>query len=339
MKDFLGFSLRKRMELVLEVKRKFENCLIKKLNLKKVPAPLFVEAESGIQDDLNGIEKAVEFKIDSIGEKRFQIVHSLAKWKRLALREMQLEVGEGIITDMLAIRPQEDIKNSSIHSVLVDQWDWERVISKDERNIYYLKKAVKKIYSCLKKTEIYFSKMLNYESVLPKEIKFIYSDDLYKAFPNLSPKKREREIVKRYGAVFIIGIGYPLPDGKPHDGRAPDYDDWVTLGENGKRGLNGDIIIWNPVLEDAFEISSMGIRVDKDSLKTQLKMQGLEKRLLFPWHKLLMKGELPLSIGGGIGQSRVAMYMLRRKHIGEVQVSAWPEKVKGFSNKGSLLMV
>ncbi len=324
---FKSLNLREKVRLIIETKDFFENSLKEKLNLQKIPAPLFVSKDSGIQDNLNGVEKPVEFEISSIKGKRFQIVHSLAKWKRLALKKLDLAPGEGILTNMLALRPEENIYDTGYHSVFVDQWDWEKVIREEDRNLSFLKETVKKIYEVLKDSEKRFSKILNYSLSLPDKITFIHSEELFSKYPMLSPKEREREITKKHGAVFIIGIGYPLPDGKSHDGRAPDYDDWITETEKGYRGLNGDIIVWNSVLNDSFEISSMGIRVDKKALIEQLKIQGHEERLSLMWHKMLVENKLPLSIGGGIGQSRVSMFLLRAKHIGEVQPSEWPEKI------------
>ncbi len=333
--EFYSLSYQKKFEAIHFVKRTFESCLCKKLNLREVPAPLFVEKNSGVQDDLNGREKPVEFKTREVKNKNFQIVHSLAKWKRLALNTYGFKEGEGLITNMLALRPDETISATEFHSILVDQWDWEKIINIKDRNLKTLKNHVKKIYSCLKLTEKKIAKLYGIKPSLKEEIKFIHTEELEEEFPSLHPKERENIVAKRYGAVFLIGIGAPLKNGEPHDGRAPDYDDWSTPTKNGKKGLNGDIIVWNPVLKKAFEISSMGIRVDKEALIRQLKHQKLEHRLNFKWHKLLIKGELPQTIGGGIGQSRVAMLLLKAKHIGEVQVSYWPKTItKKYSKRG-----
>ena len=305
------------------VKDFFQLNLSSELKLRRVTAPLFVKQGTGINDDLNGIERPVSFPIKEMNEEVAEIVQSLAKWKRLALADLEIVQGHGIYTDMNAIRPDEELSN--IHSLYVDQWDWERVISKEERNLAFLKKAVQKIYSVLVRTEYLLSEVYPViDAILPEEITFIHTEELLKLYPNLTPKEREFEAAKKYGAIFIIGIGGELANGEIHDGRAPDYDDWTTCTENGFKGLNGDIVVWNPILNNAFEISSMGIRVDKETLEKQLKARGLEERKELMWHKMLLNGELPLSIGGGIGQSRLCMYFLRKAHIGEIQSSIWP---------------
>jgi len=253
-----------------------------------------------------------------------EVVQSLAKWKRLMLAQYGIPAGYGIYTDMNAIRPDEELSN--IHSLYVDQWDWEKVLNGKQRNLEYLKKVVAQIYSVLLRTE--FMVYENYPAIkplLPEEIHFVHSEELVRRFPKLTTKERETEIVKEYGAVFIIGIGGELSDGQKHDGRAPDYDDWTTENSDGFKGLNGDIVIWNPVLQQTLEISSMGIRVDKEALLRQLAITGLSERKELFFHKKLLKDELPLSVGGGIGQSRLCMYLLRKAHIGEVQASLWPE--------------
>ncbi len=305
------------------VKDFFQLNLSSELKLRRVTAPLFVKQGTGINDDLNGIERPVSFPIKEMNEEVAEIVQSLAKWKRLALADLEIVQGHGIYTDMNAIRPDEELSN--IHSLYVDQWDWERVISTEERNLAFLKKAVRKIYSVLVRTEYLLSEVYPViDAILPEEITFIHTEELLELYPNMTPKEREFEAAKKYGAIFIIGIGGELGNGEIHDGRAPDYDDWTTCTENGFKGLNGDIVVWNPILNNAFEISSMGIRVDKETLVKQLKSRGLEERKELMWHKMLLNGDLPLSIGGGIGQSRLCMYFLRKAHIGEIQSSIWP---------------
>ena len=302
----------------------FQQNLSLALNLRRVTAPLFVKSGTGINDDLNGIERPINFHIKNMNNTKAEIVQSLAKWKRLTLANLKIKQGNGIYTDMNAIRPDEILDN--LHSIYVDQWDWEKVISEDHRNHQYLKETVRKVYEVMKKTEnminLHYSEIQHF---LPNEIKFIHSEELERRYPEMSPSERENTISKKYKAVFIVGIGAPLKSGNPHDNRAPDYDDWTTPTKNGS-GLNGDIIIWYPVLEKAFEISSMGIRVDPITLEKQLEITGTTKRKHLFFHKKLLKGELPLSIGGGIGQSRLCMLFLRKAHIGEIQSSIWPEE-------------
>lgn len=307
------------------VKDFFQLNLAEALNLRRVTAPLFVKAGTGINDDLNGVERPISFNIKNMSNTEAEIVQSLAKWKRLTLASLKISLGEGIYTDMNAIRPDEILDN--LHSLYVDQWDWERVISKEERNLEFLKCIVKKIYRVMKKTEYFIYKHYpKIKPVLPEKILFVHSEELEKRYPELTPIERENAICNEYGAVFIIGIGASLKNGEPHDGRAPDYDDWTTPTEKGP-GLNGDIIVWYPVLEKAFEISSMGIRVDQHVLDSQLEMTGTTERKELFFHQKLLKGELPLSIGGGIGQSRLCMFFLKKAHIGEVQVSIWPDEM------------
>ena len=312
---------------IKKVKDFFEIVLANGLSLRRVTAPLFVLSGTGINDDLNGVENPVSFAIKCMGEKA-EIVHSLAKWKRIKLGQYRIPAGNGLYTDMNAIRSDEELDN--IHSLYVDQWDWEKTINDSDRNIAFLKATVRTIYEAIKLTE----KMVveNYpqiQAILPEEITFIHSEDLLALYPTSTPKEREAAISRKYGAVFIIGIGGVLSNGEKHDGRAPDYDDWITPCEGEKyRGLNGDIVLWNPVLECPFEISSMGIRVDKDSLLKQLEITGNEYRKAFEFHKKLLNDELPLSVGGGIGQSRLCMFFLRKAHIGEVQASIWPQDMR-----------
>ena len=306
------------------VKDFFQLNLASDLRLRRVTAPLFVRKGTGINDDLNGIERPVAFPMKEMNDTQAEIVQSLAKWKRMALADMQIPSGYGIYTDMNAIRPDEELTN--IHSLYVDQWDWERVITEEERNLEFLKKTVRKIYSAVVRTENlvhdYYPEIV---PQLPEEITFFHSEDLAARYPELTPRDRETRIAREYGAVFVIGIGGELPNGEIHDGRAPDYDDWTTECMPGHKGLNGDIVLWNPVLDRAFEISSMGIRVNESALLSQLKIRGLEDRKNLYWHQLLLGGKLPLTIGGGIGQSRLCMYFLRKAHIGEIQSSIWPE--------------
>ena len=305
----------------------FEHALSRRLGLDRITAPLFVPIDSGIQDNLNGTERAVSFCVLADGDTKCEIVHSLAKWKRLALYKYEFEVGKGIYTDMNALRPDED-NLDNIHSIYVDQWDWERVITPEERNLDTLKDTVRNIYAALKDTEAELaSKFHNRTTWLPDEIAFIHTEELARRYPDASRSEREAAISKEHGAVFIIGIGGMLPDGNIHDGRAPDYDDWTTQTSPETNGLNGDIFVWNPLLGIPFELSSMGIRVDAETMLKQLEIRGCPERAELPWHKLLLEGKLPQSIGGGIGQSRLCMLLLEKAHIGEVQVSHWPADV------------
>jgi aspartate--ammonia ligase len=299
------------------VKDYFQARLSERLNLQRVSAPLFVTPESGLNDNLNGVEHPVEFTITNEDGRKAQVVQSLAKWKRYALAKYGFEVDEGLYTDMNAIRADEDPDN--IHSIFVDQWDWEKIIDKSERNVETLKDTVRIIYKTLKTTDEYIANEYSYvRNILPDDISFIDSEELRQMYPDLTPKEREYNIAKQKGAVFIMKIGGKLGDGKPHDGRAPDYDDW---------SLNGDIIVYYPILDIALELSSMGIRVDEDSLKAQLDLAGCPERADLPFQKSILDKELPYSIGGGIGQSRICMFFLRKAHIGEVQSSIWPDEV------------
>ncbi|MCR6639466.1 MAG: aspartate--ammonia ligase [Sporocytophaga sp.] len=319
-------NLKKTEKAIKLIKDTFEHQLASELRLRRVTAPLFVLKGTGINDDLNGIERPVTFPIKFMKETPAEIVHSLAKWKRMMLAKLEFAAGFGLYTDMNAIRPDEDLDN--IHSLYVDQWDWERVMSENERNIDFLKKTVTQIYTAMKRTEYLLCEEypeLNPE--LPEHIHFIHSEELLEKYPDLSSKEKEDRIAKEYGAVFIIGIGGALKNGQKHDGRAPDYDDWSTESENGFKGLNGDIVVWNSVLQRSFELSSMGIRVNKTALKKQLEIACCENRADLMWHKMLLNGELPQSIGGGIGQSRLCMYLLKKAHIGEVQSSIWPDEM------------
>lgn len=309
------------------IKDFFQQNISTELRLRRVTAPLFVLKGLGINDDLNGVERPVTFPIKDLGDAKAEVVHSLAKWKRLTLAEYKIEPGYGIYTDMNAIRADEELDN--LHSLYVDQWDWEAVITDKQRTIPFLKNVVERIYAAIRRTEYLACETYpELKPFLPEKITFIHSQELLNLYPTLTPKEREDEICRKYGAVFIIGIGGKLSDGKKHDGRAPDYDDWSTMGENGLAGLNGDILIWYPVLNRSFELSSMGIRVDKSALLKQLELEGKEDRLELYFHKKLLNDELPLSIGGGIGQSRLCMVMLHKAHIGEIQASIWPEDMR-----------
>ena len=309
------------------IKDFFQQNISTELRLRRVTAPLFVLKGLGINDDLNGVERPVTFPIKDLGDAKAEVVHSLAKWKRLTLAEYKIEPGYGIYTDMNAIRADEELDN--LHSLYVDQWDWEAVITAQQRTISFLKNVVERIYAAIRRTEYLACETYpELKPFLPEKITFIHSQELLNLYPTLTPKEREDEICRKYGAVFIIGIGGKLSDGKKHDGRAPDYDDWSTMGDNGLAGLNGDILIWYPVLNRSFELSSMGIRVDKSALLKQLELEGKEDRLELYFHKKLLNGELPLSIGGGIGQSRLCMVMLHKAHIGEIQASIWPEDMR-----------
>ena len=309
-------NLRDTQIAIKATKDYFETNLARELKLTRVSAPLFVDSDSGLNDDLNGTERAVAFDVRETG-RVLQIVHSLAKWKRYALKEYGFGHDEGLYTDMNAIRRDEDTDN--IHSIYVDQWDWERVIEKDERTVSTLKYTVKKIFSVFKMTEKFVNAMFpQIEPRLPEEITFITTQTLEDMYPDLTPKEREHAIVKKHGAVFLMQIGGALKSGQRHDGRAPDYDDWE---------LNGDIIFYDDLLDIPFEVSSMGIRVSEESLKKQLKIANCEERSGLPFHRDLLAGRLPYTIGGGIGQSRICMFILHKAHIGEVQASAWPEEM------------
>ncbi|NDO71540.1 aspartate--ammonia ligase [Schaedlerella arabinosiphila] len=310
-------TIRETEVAIKEVKDHFERALAKSLHLTRVSAPLFVRPESGLNDNLNGVERPVSFGIREQDEAEAEIVHSLAKWKRHALKHYGFHSGEGLYTDMSAIQRDEDTDN--IHSLYVDQWDWEKVISREERNMETLEYTVRKVFSALKETEDFISRRYNYiQPLLPEDIFFITSQELEDMYPDCTPKERENRITKVKKAVFVSQIGKVLSSGQKHDGRAPDYDDWE---------LNGDILVWYPVLNMGLEISSMGIRVDEESLSRQLKLAGCEERAGLPFQKALLNRELPYTIGGGIGQSRICMYYLRKAHIGEVQASIWPEDV------------
>lgn len=312
---------------IKQIKDFFQANLSTALRLRRVTAPLFVLKGLGINDDLSGVERPVSFPIKDMGDQRAEVVHSLAKWKRLMLAEYQIQPGYGIYTDMNAIRGDEELDN--LHSLYVDQWDWERTIRMEDRTLAFLKKTVNSIYSAIRRTEYLVCE--TYPQItpfLPEEIHFIHSEELLQRYPNLTPKERENAISKEYGAVFIIGIGQKLSNGDPHDLRAPDYDDWTTQNEEGFAGLNGDILIWYPTLNRSIELSSMGIRVDKEALLRQLEFTGKNDRKELYFHQRMLKDELPLCIGGGIGQSRLCMVLLHKAHIGEIQASIWPEDMR-----------
>lgn len=319
-------NMRQTEQGIKLIKEFFQQNLSTELRLRRVTAPLFVLKGLGINDDLNGIERPVTFPIKDLGEAKAEVVHSLAKWKRLTLADYDIEPGYGVYTDMNAIRADEELDN--LHSLYVDQWDWEMVMTREQRNLDFLKNIVRRIYAAILRTEyLVCERYSRIKPFLPSDIYFIHSEDLLQMYPDKSVKEREDLICKKYGAVFIIGIGDKLSDGKPHDGRAPDYDDWTTPNSDGRKGLNGDILIWYPILGRAVELSSMGIRVDKESLLRQLKIAGQEDRANLYFHKKLLAGELPLSIGGGIGQSRLCMVLLHKAHLGEIQASIWPEEM------------
>ena len=306
------------------IKEGFQTELASALNLRRVTAPLFVLAGTGLNDDLNGVEHAVSFNIDAMGGKRAEVVHSLAKWKRAKLGAYGIAPGYGLYTDRNAIRTFEELDN--LHSLYVDQWDWEKTINPEDRNLAYLKDTAEKIYNVVREIERRIYKQFPHITpVLPEKLTFVHTEELEKEYPDLSPREREAKAAKKYGAIFLIGIGAPLGNGEPHDGRAPDYDDWITPNSDGYTGLNGDLIFWDNVLDTPFELSSMGIRVSPESLKKQLEQRGCEERSGLAFHKALLNGELPYSIGGGIGQSRLCMFLLQKAHIGEVQASIWPE--------------
>jgi len=336
-KNLLG-SVENTEKAIKAVKDMFQDNLSAQLALLRVTAPMVVLSGTGLNDDLNGVERPVSFPIKDMGEQKAEVVHSLAKWKRMKLAQMDIRPGRGIYTDMNALRPDEDLDN--IHSIYVDQWDWEKVIAPEQRTLDYLKKTVRRIYEAIKVTEnklyVEFPQIL---PMLPEELFFIHSQELLDMYPGLSAKERENAIVKEHKAVFVIGIGGALSDGAPHDGRAADYDDWSSVNEDGYDGLNGDLLLWNPVLESAFEISSMGIRVDEDALRRQLQIRGEEEKSELLYHKMLLEGRLPYTIGGGIGQSRLCMFLLRKAHIGEIQSSIWSENMRRKCHEAGIDLV
>ncbi len=312
-------------DAIKTVKDFFEAGLAQALNLRRVTAPLLVRSGRGINDDLTGKESPLTFRANCMDGAGIEVVQSLAKWKRMALAELHLRPGQGLYTDMNAVRPDETIDN--LHSLYVDQWDWEKVVTREERTLGYLTDLVSKIYDVLKRTEVMLhDRYPALEPILPSRIRFVHSSELEKRYPGRSPRRREEAACREWGAVFILGVGSPLRDGRPHDQRAPDYDDWTTPTEKGP-GLNGDLIVWHPVLRTAVELSSMGIRVDDRSLLLQLEMTGTMSRKNLLFHRLVLEGALPLSVGGGIGQSRLCMFLLKKAHIGEVQAGVWPDEM------------
>ena len=324
--NILG-SVENTEKAIKAVKDMFQDNLSAQLALLRVTAPMVVLSGTGLNDDLNGVESPVSFPVRDMDGNRAEVVHSLAKWKRMKLSQMGVPQGRGIYTDMNALRPEEELDN--IHSIYVDQWDWEKVISREDRTLDFLKKTVRRIYEAIKVTENkLYVEFPQIEPMLPEEIFFVHSEDLLKMYPDLSPKEREDAVVREHKAVFIIGIGGRLSDGRPHDGRSADYDDWSTVNEEGYEGLNGDLLLWNPVLQSAFEVSSMGIRVDQEALRRQLELRGETYKEDLLYHRMLLEGRLPLTIGGGIGQSRLCMFLLRKAHIGEIQSSLWPEDMR-----------
>lgn len=329
----------KQTELAIkQIKETFQLNLSSTLRLRRVTAPLFVLQGTGLNDDLNGYENAVSFPIQDMNGAVAEVVHSLAKWKRVTLAEYSIAKGYGIYTDMNAIRAHEELDN--LHSLYVDQWDWERVITEEERTVKFLKQIVTDIYSAILHTEFTLSECYpQLKPSLPEKVEFIHSEELRRLYPELSPKEREEAITKKHKAVFIIGIGGKLGDGEPHDNRAPDYDDYTTPNEDGFMGLNGDLMVWSDVLGKAVELSSMGIRVDKEALLHQLAISGKEERKKLYFHKRMLDGSLPLSIGGGIGQSRLCMLLLKKAHIGEIQSSIWPEEMRSECRKMNIPLI
>lgn len=310
---------------IKQIKEEFQSALASALKLRRVTAPLFVESGTGLNDDLNGTEHAVSFTIDAMCGRRAEVVHSLAKWKRAKLAAYDIAPGYGIYTDMNAIRTSEDLDN--LHSLYVDQWDWEKTINGSDRSLSYLKTTVNDIFGAIKSIEEnIFNSYPHITPTLPDKITFVHSQELLDRYPDITPREREAKAARQYGAVFVIGIGGDLSNGEPHDGRAPDYDDWSTRNSDGYNGLNGDIILWNRILGIPFEISSMGIRVSPESMQRQLELRGCSERAQLNFHRSLLNGEYPASIGGGIGQSRLCMFILQKAHIGEVQASIWPEE-------------
>lgn len=332
------FDVEETEEAIKFIKDVFQKEFTRALGLKRVSAPPFVLSNTGLNDYLNGIEKPVSFKAKAI-QQSVEVVQSLAKWKRNALYEYNFGLYEGLYTDMNAIRPDEMLDN--LHSIYVDQWDWEKVIKREDRNINFLKNTVNKIYDAIRSVELQVIREFkkNIKPLLPDKIHFVHSEELYEMYPEHEPKMREYQIVREKKAVFIIGIGATLPDGKPHDGRAADYDDWSTVVSERRRGLNGDILIYYPLLDIAFELSSMGIRVNKESLIEQLKLKNETEKMRLPFHQKLIKGILPQTIGGGIGQSRLCMFYLRKAHIGEVQSSVWPDEMRKIARKNNIFLL
>lgn len=327
-KDYKSPLDLRQTELAIKcVKDFFQSNLSAELRLRRVTAPLFVLKGMGINDDLNGIERPVTFNIKDLNEAQAEVVHSLAKWKRITLADYAIEKGYGLYTDMNAIRADEELDN--IHSLYVDQWDWELVIDESQRTVSFLKEVVRRLYAVMVRTEYALYEMFpSITPILPANIFFIHAEELLQMYPDKTAKERENLITKEHGAVFIMGIGGKLSNGEKHDGRAPDYDDWTTPNEDGFNGLNGDLLVWDDLLDMALELSSMGVRVDKKALAHQLEITGQQDRMQYYYHKRLDEGSLPLTLGGGIGQSRLCMFMLRKAHLGEIQASIWPEDMR-----------
>ena len=331
-------TLKETEKILQMMKDHFESGLSADLRLRRVTAPLFVLKGTGINDDLTGVERPVSFSITDMRGEEAEVVQSLAKWKRMMLRDYDIQLGYGVYTDMNALRPDEELDN--LHSIYVDQWDWERAIYPEERTLDTLRGTVRMIWANIKRTEFFIHTFHSHIiPSLPEDITFMHAEELYELYPDVNPKEREDKIAEKYGAVFIIGIGYPLPDGKPHDKRAPDYDDWSTETEKGYRGLNGDILVWNEVLQCAVELCSMGIRVDKAELMTQLEITGDLDRTELLFHRRLLNEELPSSIGGGIGQTRTAMQLLKKAHIGEVQSAIWPGEMVNHCRRSGIQLI
>ena len=337
-RNVLG-SVENTEKAIKAVKDMFQDNLSAQLALLRVTAPMVVLSGTGLNDDLNGVERPVSFPIKDMDESRAEVVHSLAKWKRVTLAEYEVPEGYGIITDMNAIRADEELDN--LHSLYVDQWDWERVMPEECRTVEYLKKIVERIYGAILRTEYFICETYpSIEPFLPEEVTFIHAEELLQRYPTLSPKEREDAICKEYGAVFIIGIGCELSNGEKHDRRAPDYDDYSTISEDSRyAGLNGDLLIWYPILERAIELSSMGIRVNAEALERQLKDSGKEERKQLYFHRRLLEGSLPQSIGGGIGQSRLCMILLHKAHVGETQSSIWSDEMRSACKEAGMTLI
>jgi aspartate--ammonia ligase len=331
-------SPRETEKAIMKIKDSFQTNLAFELNLQRVTAPLFVRSGTGINDDLNGVERPVRFSLGSMGDESAEIVQSLAKWKRLTLADLGFGPQEGLYTDMNAVRPDDKMDNT--HSIYVDQWDWELAIDPEERTLEELRRIVRKIYDVIRRTEKYICHEYDQLTArLPEEITFLHAEELARQYPNLGPRERETEACREHGAVFVIGIGGDLGNGEVHDGRAPDYDDWSTPTRNGFKGLNGDILVYNHILKGAFELSSMGIRVNPKALERQLEITGTTERRNLYFHQRLLSGELPSSIGGGIGQSRLCMLYLQKAHIGEIQASIWPEEMKKRCQESGIFLL
>lgn len=335
--NILG-SVENTEKAIKSVKDMFQDNLSAQLALLRVTAPMVVLSGTGLNDDLNGVESPVSFPVKDMEGRQAEVVHSLAKWKRMKLAQMDMPQGRGIYTDMNALRPEEELDN--IHSIYVDQWDWEKVIGHEQRNLDYLKKTVRRIYEAIKVTENkLYVEFPQIEPMLPEDIFFIHSEQLLQMYPGMNAKERENAVAEEYKAVFVIGIGGVLSNGQPHDGRAADYDDWSSINDDGFNGLNGDLLLWNPVLKSAFEVSSMGIRVDAEGLKRQLEMRGETDKADLLYHRMLLEDRLPLTVGGGIGQSRLCMFLLRKAHIGEIQSGLWPEDMVARCHEAGIELV